>query len=189
MGWMDWLRGSRAGNNGNRVGDWHRAWAEAAADPDTARFARLRESLEALHAPDDDTEIEREMLEGLEALLTLKASMDDGALPVVETGHRIVGSDRCHFSAPVSRADDPAQPTGRLFLTERRAVFAGGPSAVTMAWHGVAEVLHSDREIVLVRLDRETFHRFRCNSFSDAMCGAFIGRRLSRAGRERRARV
>ena len=50
------------------------------------------------------------------------------------------GADRCHFSAPVSMPDDPAQPTGRLLLTSTRAVFAGGARTPALAWHATREV-------------------------------------------------
>src|SRR5260221_13192871 len=77
----------------------------------------------------DDLEIEEEMLDALRHVLALEEELAAAHLPVVDTSHRVVGPDRCHFSAPVSMPEDPAQPTGRLLLTSPRPVFAGGAQA------------------------------------------------------------
>lgn len=86
-------------------------------------FGWLRTALRATPPFADDLEIEEEMLDGLRQLLELERELRASHLPRVETSHRVVGSDRCHFSAPVSMPDDPAQPTGRLLLTSTRAAF------------------------------------------------------------------
>jgi hypothetical protein len=161
-----------------RVEDWKRAWSDAATHPDAARIAELRTRLDQLSAPDGDLEIEREMLDGLERVVEFAATVAQQGLPVLTTGHRVVGTDTCHFTAPVSMPDDAAQPSGRLLLTNVRAIFVGGARGVTVAWHAVARPLHTDRDLVLVRADG-TVHRFRCNSFDDALCAAFVARRLA----------
>ena len=120
------------------------------------------------------------MIEGLTALSAVAARLREGDLPVVETGHRVVGSDICHFSAPASVPDDPAQPGGRVILTAQRAIFAGGGRATSIAWHRIAEVLQTERDLLLILNDRETAHRFRFNSFADALSGAALSRHLSR---------
>src|SRR5918993_1268533 len=106
-------------------------------------------------------------------------------VPIVETTHRVVGTDRCHFSAPVSVPDDPAQPTGRLLLTSTRAVFAGGARTPALPWHGVREIVQAGRDVifVLARAGEETGQRFRCNSDAEALCGAAIGRHLIKSAR------
>jgi hypothetical protein len=81
--------------------------------------------------------------------------------------------------------DDAAQPSGRLILTSGRAIFVGGARGVTVAWHSVAEPMQADRDLILVRADRETVYRFRCNSFGDALAAAFVARQL--AGRRGRS--
>ena len=178
MGLLGWLKGQS--NNGNRrLTDWRRAWTETAAAPEASRLATLASELDAFGLPDDDVEIEREMLEALRDLLRLRSAVDSSGLPVVETGHRVIGSDRCHFSAPASMPDDPAQPAGRLLLTGVRAVFVGGARTVTLPWHAVGEVVQSERDIVLIRKGRDHLHRFRCNTFTEAMCGTFLAQRLA----------
>lgn len=158
---------------------WRSAWSRAAANPDADAVRDLRERLDRLAAADGDLEIEREMLDGLQHVVTFAASVADRGLPVLPTGHRVVGTDVCHFTAPASMPDDPAQPSGRLLLTSARAIFAGGARAVTVAWHAVAEPVHADRDLVLVRLDGAALYRFRCNNFDDALCAAFVARRLT----------
>jgi len=91
----------------------------------------------------DDVEIEEEMLDGLRRLLEVERDLAAAQLPLVETTHRVVGADRCHFSAPVSVPDDPAQPTGRLLLTSTRAVFAGAARTPALPWHAVRDIRHA----------------------------------------------
>ena len=164
--------------------EWRAAWIEAAASPDAVRIRDLRAHLDQLATPDGDVEIELEMLEGLEHLLEFAAGVADNGLPAIATGHRAVGTDICHFSAPVSMPDDPAQPSGRLLLTNARAIFLGGARGQTVAWHAVKQSLQTDRDLILIRADGSALYRFRCNSFDDALRGAFIARRLAgrRAG-------
>ena len=158
---------------------WKEAWARAAADPDAGKVQDLRAGLDRLVAPDGDLEIEREMLEGLEHLVKFAATVAADGLPDVATGHRVVGHDICHFTAPASMPDDPAQPSGRLLLTNARAIFVGGARGLTVAWHAVAKPIQADRDLVLVRVDGTALYRFRCNSFDDALCGAFVARQLA----------
>lgn len=178
MGLLGWLTKKKSSN---RVGVdvWHRRWRDVCAAPTVESVAELRAALDALALPADDTEIEREMLDGLQHLVERRAAADGGGLPLVETGHRVVGTDRCHFSAPVSMPDEAAQPSGRLILTHVRAIFAGGGKATTVPWHAVSDVLQQDRDVVLVRRDRETLYRFRCNVFADALEAAWLARTLA----------
>jgi hypothetical protein len=185
MGLFGWLKNRRNGGD-PRLMEWRRAWNASAAEPGPNAVSTLRTQLDRLGLPEEEIEIEREMLEGISQLSQLRLSVDTSGIPVVETGHRVVGHDTCHFSTPVSMPDDAAQPSGRLFLTNSRAIFAGGARATTVAWHAIGEVIHGDRDVVLVRRDRDTIYRFRCNTYADAMCGAYLARRLaammSRAG-------
>jgi len=120
------------------------------------------------------------MLEALRQLVDLSRELDASRLPIVETSHRVAGADVCHFSAAVSVPDDPAQPTGRLLLTSRRAAFAGGGRVPSLPWHAVREVVQNGRDVLVVRAGADEGIRFRCNSFADAVCGAAIARYLAR---------
>lgn len=168
-----------------KTSEWRKAWTEAVSSPDPAKVGSLRALLDQLTAPDGDLEMEREMLEGLDRMVEFASTVGRDGLPAVPTGHRVVGADVCHFTAPASMPDDPAQPSGRLLLTSARAIFVGGPRGLAVAWHAVAQSLHANRDLVLVRVDGAAIYRFRCNTFGDALCGAFIARQLT--GRRRQA--
>ena len=180
MGLFGWLTKAPAGGDGKAARAWREAWTKAVAALDAAAVAPLEASLRATPPFADDLEIEEEMLEALKQLLELERGLTASCLPEVETSHRVVGSDRCHFSAPVSMPDDPAQPTGRLLLTSTRAVFAGGARTPALPWHATREVFQSGRDLLLVFRNGQAgdSHRFRCNSFTDALSGAAIARHL-----------
>ena len=175
MGWLGWFRRTDT-NEDKRLRDWRTAWAAAAEAPSRAAAADLKGALVEIGLDDDEHEIEREMLEGLESLVELSEQVNSGAPPVIETGHRAVGPDRCYFSAPTTLPDDPAQPSGTLLLTATRAIFVGGARSVTIPWHGVGAIQRHDRDLLLVRVDRQDLHRIRCNTFGDALHAAFLAR-------------
>jgi hypothetical protein len=184
MGLFDWLRKTERGHNGD-ARKWREAWTSAVATLDADAVEALDAALHR-HPPfADDVEIEEEMLDGLRQLLVLERELAASRLPLIETSHRVVGVDRCHFSVPVSMPDDPAQPTGRLLLTSTRAVFAGGARTPAVPWHAADEVGHAGRDL-LVALRNGEAQRFRCNSFADALCGAAIARHLMRQARSPR---
>jgi hypothetical protein len=178
MGWLDWLRRSSAEDSWTR--EWRTDWAAAVEHPDAATAAALRARLDAAGPDQERFEIEHEMLEGLEALVELGVALDTHGPAAIATGHRAVGADHCYFSAPVSVPDDPAQPSGTLLLTNIRAVFIGGARAVTIPWHAVSRAMPQNRDLVLIRSDRQDLHRFRCNTFADAMRAACLARHLSK---------
>jgi len=180
---LDWLKRRRAPRGDRRLREWRHAWADAVAAPNSEQIGRLRADLDALgHAP-DDIEIEMEMLEALHDAEELAAAVRQTGLPLVPTGHRVVGVECCHYTAPASMPDEPGQPGGRLLLTSGRAIFVGGANRIAAAWHSVGDARHVERDLVLIRSDREHIYRFRCNSFSDALRGAFIARELVTARR------
>jgi hypothetical protein len=166
---------------------WREAWSAAVARLDADALARLDAALRAQPPMADDLEIEQEMLDGLRQLIDLERGLASGQPPLVDTTHRVVGADRCHFSAPVSIPDDPAQPTGRLLLTSARAAFAGGARTPALPWHGVREVIQNGRDLLFVfnRAGSDDGERFRCNSYGEALCGAAIARYLIRQSRTR----
>jgi hypothetical protein len=188
MGLFGWLKkkADEAANAESRA--WREAWTNAVASLDPAAVAPLEAALRRTPPFADDLELEEEMLDALRHVLELERELAAFRLPIVDTSHRVVGPDRCHFSAPVSMPDDPAQPTGRLLLTSTRAVFAGGTRTPALPWHATREVLQSGRDLLLIfrQRDGDDGHRFRCNSFTDALCGAAIARHLLRTSRGRR---
>lgn len=187
MGLLDWIKGRGESDQDRRLRHWREAWRDASLNPGNGAIEQLRSELDAMGLSEDDVEIEREMLEGLGRLSELTKRAEDGMLPTVETGHRAVGSDTCHFTAPASMPDEPSQPSGRLLLTSSRAIFLGGTGA-TAAWHTLGEAMHVDRDVLLVRNDKERLYRFRCNTYGDAMEGAFLAARLIKRRRAATAR-
>lgn len=164
---------------------WRKDWDTAVEALDVSAVPRLEAALRRTPPLADDLEVEEEMLDGLKQLLDLETTLAASGPPVLATTHRVVGHDACHFSAPVSIPDDPAQPTGRLLLTSTRAVFAGGSRAPAVAWHTVRQVVRTGRDLLFVttRGGEEDGVRYRCNSFGEALSAAAIARHL--AGRAR----
>ena len=178
-----WLKERQGSGRDAKLSEWRERWRAVAGAPEAGAIASLTAALDGLALPEEEIEIEREMLDGLVQVSHLHAVLTAGGLPVVETGHRVVGTEACHFSAPSSMPDDTAQPSGRLIFTSARAIFAGGARALSLSWHTVADVVQHERDVILVRHDRETFHRFRCNVFADALCAGLLARTLSRRTR------
>ena len=174
MGWLGWWK--RNTHENHRVREWRATWSAAAESPTRETAADLRQRLTGLGLDTDEFEIEREMLEGLEELVELNEAMSRSGPAAIPTGHRAVGADQCFFSAPASLPDDPSQPTGTLLLTSTRAIFVGGARAVTVPWHSVGTCMRQDRDVVLIRLDRQDLHRLRCNTFGDALRAAAVAR-------------
>jgi hypothetical protein len=174
MGLLGWFR-----KDGRAVREWHDRWKTAVAERDAAAVAGLEAALRRRPPIAEDLELEEEMLDALRQLIALSHDLDASRLPVIDTTHRVVGSDVCHFNAAVCVPDDPAQPTGRLLLTSRRAAFAGGGRVPSLAWHAVRKVVQDGRDVLFVA-NGDTAVRFRCNSFPDAVCGAAIASYLVR---------
>ena len=51
---------------------------------------------------------------------------------------------------------------------------------MTIPWHSVGVCTRQDRDVLLVRADRQDLHRLRCNTFGDALHAAFLVRHLAR---------
>ena len=183
MGFLAWLKRSGAGA-GQGIQKWRREWTQAVAAVDAGAVLRLRAALQAQAPLSDDLEIETEMLDALEQLVALTAELAQSRLPRIDTTHRVVGADACHYSAPVSMPDDPAQPSGRLLLTATRAVFIGGAKLTALPWHAAAQALEADRDVLLVRADGQAAYRFRCNTYADALRAAAIARHLIHGTRD-----
>ncbi len=122
----------------------------------------------------DERERQEEMLDAIERLIGV---WDAAAMPVLDTQHRVIGTDVCHFMAPVS-APDHGDAAGKLFLTSERVVFAGGAS-IAWPWHRVRRATRHERDIVFEGGDALTL-RLRCNNYGDAALAAMLAERLSR---------
>jgi hypothetical protein len=183
MGLIAWLKGDRGPDRKRRA--WRREWTRAVAAVDADAARRLRAALEAAPPLAEDVEVEEEMLEGLERLIALTAELGTGRLPHIETSHRVLRGDLCHYSAPASMPDDPGQPSGRLLLTSGRAVFVGGSKVASLPWHAAVQALQGDRDLLIARADGQTGYRFRCNTYGDALCAAALARHLMTRARRR----
>ena len=125
--------------------------------------------------PDDDPEIQLEMAEGLDAV---RRAEEAGALPVLETQHRVIGADACHLAVPASMPDK-SDAFGKLFVTDRRVLFAGGAS-VSLGIGRIVKVDRHQRDVVLIS-GGDGLVRFRCNSFGDAMLAVWMIARLKQS--------
>lgn len=163
---------------------WRDAWAAAIDGPSTSD-ADLRAQLEALSATEPDVEVELEMLDALDALRTMQRALTNGGPPVVETHHRVIGSEACHFTAPASLPSDQAQASGRLLLTGSRAVFVGGGRTAATPLHQVQHVARLQRDVLLARADRTPLAHFRFNTYADAIVCACLADHLKPVRRPR----
>ncbi len=147
--------------------------AEAAAEqPSAERLAALRASPRRTATDPDEAERIDEMLEGLERVLALS---ELAALPILETQHRVIGDDVCHFSAPASLRLDIDSP-GRVFATSRRLVFAGG-SVQAWPWHRVLRLVRSERVVTALVAGAEP-PVLVFNSYGDALMMVRLATRL-----------
>jgi hypothetical protein len=173
--WLDRWRTARArGRIVRRFDDEVRRACDARELAAVEPLARRRAEL---GLTEDEAAIALEMLDALRELAELAARLDRGDPPTVETRHRVLGGDVCYFVAPVSLPDRDAEASGKLFLTDRRIVWVGGPAGAALAWTAAGLVRRDDRDIVVVSVDRQRVYRFRCNSYADAMRGAYIAER------------
>jgi hypothetical protein len=157
------------------VDGWWQA-AEAIADsPRTEALEVLRARAGAPSSDLDEDERREEMLDGLTQLVELAAA---ASLPVLETQHRVIGADRCHFTAPATLLLDVSVP-GKLFLTSHRAIFAGG-RVQTWPWHRLRDVVRQGRDVSLVITGADALVRLQCNSFGDALIARYIALRLAK---------
>ena len=179
MGLLQWITRSRNPDLDPRLAAWRASWNRAAGSADVTALPALREQLDGLGIPDDEIEIEREMLEALEDLSELVASVplrgltDDHDRPP-RRRRRLLPFDRPRVDARRSiaagRSAAADEPPGHL-RRRRRAHDSLAP--------GAAKSLHQERDLVLLAKQPDTLVRFRCNGFSDAVRAAFIARALT----------
>ena len=184
MGIREWFTRGGAHRVDRRLRHWRQLWSKAETAEGRGEIAALQAELDSIGLPEEEIEIEREMLQALIDRHAVAASIRESGLPNIETGHRVVRGEPCHYSEPVSMPDEPAQPSGRLLLTATRAIFVGSGKTLNMPWHTIGTAFHTERDVLLVRNGREHAHRFRCNTYGDALRAIVIGREiLSRNGR------
>jgi hypothetical protein len=176
MNLFGWLKGKNA-RGSDALQEWRAAWAAAIEGSDTDD-AELRRRITGLAATEADVEIELEMLDALEQLRAVQQTVAGGRLPSVETRHRVIGAELCHFTAPASLPSDTSQASGRVLLTGVRSVFVGSGRTSATAWHAVHEVARVERDVLLVRADSSAAAHFRFNTYADATVCAFLARRL-----------
>jgi hypothetical protein len=166
-----WLFGRRSAEP-ETAGWWRQAEA-IATGTDVIDVTALRASLIG-DAP-DERERQEEMLEGLEALVSLRG---EGMLPTVPTQHRVVGSEACHAIVPVTTTGSAAGPA-TLFLTSARVVLMRGQTQ-SWAWHRV-RLVRTGRDLAIVASGTEAPEVVQCNSYGDALCAVHMSDQLRRS--------
>ncbi len=143
---------------------------------DRSALEALLRAPESLQIRDEDAEIEIERVHAALDLLALRERVDQDGLPVLAHQHKVLADERCHFIASAFLVDDMNR-TGRLMLTSQRLVFVTSP-VMSVPWAGVRALETRERDLLVLRGAPGQGDGFRCNSFSDARCAAWIGERL-----------
>ena len=167
-----WFSKTRAADA--QASAWWAAADAMAERPDAHALAALEAQATADSV--DETEQREEMLDGLRQLLELAAA---GQTPVLETQHRVIGADVCHFVAPVTLVQDIGMP-GKLFLTSNRLVFAGG-RVQAWPWHRLRDMTRRGRDLFITLTGGPIVVRLQCNTYGDAMTARHIATRLTRS--------
>lgn len=152
-------------------GWWQAANALAAAPTMDGVVALKATTVNANEAP-DLAEAQDEMLEGLEALFHLAQA----PLPVLDTQHRVIGADTCHYMAPASLIEQ-VDSGGKVFVTSARVIFAAGTVA-SWPWHQIARIQREERDLVIDLKGRPGV-RLRLNTYEGALIIAALAGRLS----------
>jgi len=168
-----------------RLEAFHQEVAAACDAADGAAVDRLLARRAEVGLSEDEAAIEIEMLDGLREFLEFRAEAERDGLPVLDTQHRVLGADRCHFWTPAF-PPDRVEAGGKLFFTATRLVFLGGGVQAT-PWNAVAKIGREGCDLVVVVPSRDAIFRFRCNAFGEAMRAQYVAERLLAANRARRA--
>lgn len=134
--------------------------------------ASLKAAVVSADEAPDVAEAQTEMIEGLETLVQLTRS----PLPVLETQHRVIGSDVCHYMAPASLIAQ-VDAGGKVFVTSARIIFAAG-TVTSWPWHQVASLTRDERDL-LIDLKGRPGVRLRLNTYEGALVIAALAGRLS----------
>lgn len=180
-----WLLVRRRPKRDPRLEAFRQEVAAACDAADGAAVDRLLARREELGLGEEEAAIEIEMLEGLREFLAFRADVERDGLPVLDTQHRVLGADRCHFWTPAF-PPDRVESGGKLFLTGTRLVFLGGGVQAT-PWNAVSKITRDGSDLVVIVPSRDAILRFRCNAFGEAMRGQYVAERLLAENRARRA--
>jgi hypothetical protein len=154
----------------------------AAAAGDRARLQALLGRPAQLGLADEDAALECEHVAGLLAALDLRERLARGDPPeVIQTAHRAIAGETCHFIAPASFPDGLMDQGGKLFLTNRRVLYLGH-STSSADWRHVREVRDHERDMFLT-VEPLDLLRFRLNSYVDALRAVELARHLAAAAR------
>jgi hypothetical protein len=145
----------------------HRAAENGSADDVRAAL----DERATLRLPDEDTEIDVERLHGRLDLIALDERLARGELPVVATQHKAVGEERCCLVAPAVWCAADGDRPGKLFVTEHRVRFTGGPG-FSLRWSALGGAVARDRDLLLLTVGGGAPRVIRCNSYSDARLSA-----------------
>ncbi len=145
---------------------WWRQADALASSEDTIDLTPLRASL--VTGADDERERQEEMLDGLDALASLRAAAH---LPVVTTQHRVVGTDTCHAILPVTATGEAPGPA-TLFLTSARVILMRGHTRA-WAWHRV-RLVRTGRDLAIVVTGTDHADVVHCNSYGDALSAVHL---------------
>lgn len=181
---LRWLKGEQTWND-EPLTRWRAAWTHAVADADPADVERLTAQLREAGASATDVEVEEEMLDALVQLRRVQQLCARNELPLLETQHRVIGTEACHFAAPAALPSDTAEASGRLLMTGTRTIFVGGGRTAATAWHAVHDIVRLERDLLLLRPDQSPAAHFRFNTFADAVVAAFLARHFRDARRAR----
>jgi len=161
-----------------RLGEFRAEIDAAGAAGDRARLQSLLVRPAQLGVPEDDVAVELEHVEGFLEALTLRERLARGEPPeVIATAHRAIAGEACYFIAPASLPDGLLDPGGKLFLTDKRALYLGSSSRAA-AWFSVTEVHDDGRDIILMVRPVDLM-RFRCISYVDTLRAVELARHLS----------
>jgi len=167
-----WRAFQRSSPPSLNVAGWWRN-AQAAADSPSADAIRaLRQSMVTSAQSPDEAERQEEMIDGLEQLLALAG----GALPILETQHRVIGADVCHLAVPCGLAGGVETP-GKLFLTSARLIFSGG-RVQAWPWHRVRQVVRAERALLFAIAGVPDEIQINCNTYGDALAAVYLAGRL-----------
>jgi len=175
MIWRAFRRSSASGpdSSASESEAWWRDADRVASAPDADAIAALAARITSLPTVADDAERESEMIEGLQLVRSIAVNQ---SLPEVTTQHRVIGTDVCHFVAPVTLPAHAGTP-GKLFLTSARVVLAGGKT-IAWPWHRIRRFTRMGRSLTVIASGSAEPLEMICNTYGDALVAAHLASRL-----------
>jgi hypothetical protein len=182
MGLISWLtRKDRTAEKQRQ--HWRSLCESAIAAESDAGLDELRAMLGPFERDGGDIEIELEMLDALKHAVQTRRDLSAGGLPHVETQHRVIRSEPCHFTAPASLPTDPGQASGRVLFTPTRCYFVTSGKTTTQPWHLVQQIVRRDRDLFFARPDGGGGAHYRFNTYADAVIATLLATELKKRRR------